>query len=70
MMTIDDILEADFIQGVLSFMSPDEFYADRNMNQKNPYIHILYQIKNFLHSHNFDAVIYLKDLKYQFHIST
>lgn len=70
LMTVDDILEADFIQGVLSFMKPDDFHKDRNMNQKNPYIHLLYQIKNFLHTHNFDAVIYLKDLKYQFDVST
>jgi len=66
LLNIDDIIEADFIQGVLCYMSPAEFYFDDEKSEKSAYVHILYQIKNFLHKRQFNAVKYLKDLKSQF----
>lgn len=66
LLNFDDILDADFIQGLLWYMKPDEFHFDRDNSPKNPFVHILYQMKNFLHLRNFNAVRYLRDLKAQF----
>jgi hypothetical protein len=44
-------------------MQPDQFFFDEHDSATNPFIHLLYQIKGFLHSRNFNAVSYLKELR-------
>lgn len=64
-MSFDDVIEPDFIQNLLCFMKPTEFHKDVKQRQDNPFVHILFQIKNFLHWRNFDAVKYLKNIRNQ-----
>jgi len=66
LLTMDDIVEAEFLQGILCFLQTDAFEFDDTKSHKNPYIHILYQMKSFLHARNFNAVSYLRQLKTQF----
>lgn len=66
LLNFDDILEADFIQSLLCYMKCEEFQFDEARQPKDPYVHILYQMKNFLHKRNFNAVKFLRDLKKHF----
>mmetsp|Transcript_902 Transcript_902/g.785 ORF Transcript_902/g.785 Transcript_902/m.785 type:complete len:208 (-) Transcript_902:864-1487(-) len=51
-------------------MSPEEFSFDEEDSNKSEFVHLIYQIMNFLHKRNFNAVTYLRSLKHKIETHT
>ena len=66
----EDILSSKFLQGILCLMDPEEFYPDDRSSDMNEYVHILYQIKEFLNKRNFNVRNYSRSLKDRIEIRT
>ena len=49
LLSAEDIIQAQFIQSFLCYLEAEEFHYDDLGSHQNEYIHLLYQIKDFLH---------------------